>query len=302
LKAILDVPEMAGVREQFLDIAAEGRPDISLGGLGGAAPGAGGGGGGAIGTNAFGGKGGSGGDTILLDGAAGTAPGAGGGGAGVIGDGAVAGDGGGGGQFLTVTLGPDDLKDIHHFEIQVGKGGVNGPGEDTIVNLVNERGEVRRQLIAEGGKEGSPPILPPKGREPTVADLEAGLTVTSIIVAEFIRFRDGVWTIVCGGWDWVSTNTSPFRLPLPMFVEIGTGTIDPQTLLQLRLVVLTPTGFQTSELRQAITVEDSLVRKSRFLVTLELAGSHAGIWRVLVYAGDKVIGELPIEVRLPEMR
>jgi hypothetical protein len=62
ITAILDAPEMAKVREQFLDIEAEAPRTINLGGQGGQAPGAGGGGGGAIGANAKGGPGGSGGN------------------------------------------------------------------------------------------------------------------------------------------------------------------------------------------------------------------------------------------------
>jgi hypothetical protein len=54
ITAILDAPEMAQVRQQFLGIEVERAEPISLGGLGGNALGAGGGGGGVIGSNATG--------------------------------------------------------------------------------------------------------------------------------------------------------------------------------------------------------------------------------------------------------
>ena len=299
ITTILDVPDMANVRQQFLDIEPEWTSPIFLGGLGGSAPGAGGGGGTAIGSNASGGKGGPGGDIITLNGTPGSAPGAGGGGVGTIGEGAVAGEGGGGGEYVRLTFGPGDLKDLHHLDYQVGQGGVGGPGEDTVVNFCAEDGRILRHIRAKGGLPGAPPYVPPQSRTPTKLDTDAGMKVTSLFAAEFIRFRDGLWTIVEGGWDWIQVGTNPFRYPLPLYVEIETGSIEPGTVLELKLVTLRPDGFHVSEHGQTIVVESSAVRRSRFAVTLELVGSQAGVWRVQVLAGPEVIGEYPIEVRVP---
>lgn len=301
ITTILDSPAMANVRQQFLDIEVENPPPISLGGQGGAAPGAGGGGGAAIGPNATGGSGGPGGH-ITLDGTPGEAPGAGGGGAGVLGEGAVGGEGGGGGEYLSVALGPDEIgptSGLHHIDIQVGKGGVGGPGEDTILNLCDEGRNVLRSIVAKGGKAGTPPYVPPPSRSPTGEDLRAGLKVTGILAAEFIRVRDGLWTMVDGGWDWVQVGTNPFRVVLPLLIEIETGTIEPGTILDLKLVVRNPGNFQVHEQGQVVTVQDQLVRRSRLAVALEFSGSQPGLWRVQVLAGRQVIGEFPIEVRAP---
>lgn len=301
ITAILDSPGMAKVREQFLDIEAESLPAVSLGGRGGAAPSAGGGGGGAVGSNATGGSGGPGGD-INLNGTPGEAPGAGGGGAGVVGEGAVGGEGGGGGDYNAVTLGPDEIgpgSGFHHLEFRVGKGGVGGPGEDTVVNLCDEDGHVLRSTVARGGKAGSPPYVPPPRRSPTDEDLKAGLKVTGVLAAEFIRLKDGLCTVVDGGWDWVQSATNPFRVVLPLLVEIETGRIDPGTVLDLKLVVRSPEGFQVCEQGQAVMVQETLVRRSRFGSVLEFSGSQPGLWRVEVLAGRGRIGEFPIEIRAP---
>jgi hypothetical protein len=166
LTTILDAPSMGSIREQFLDIEPDGARVQNLGGLGGSAPGAGGGGGGAIGDNASGGHGGPGGNMIFLDGSPGQAPGAGGGGAGVVGEGAIGGEGGGGGERVSVTLGPEELAGVHHFQCHVGEGGKGGPGDDTIVNLCAEDGTVLRQIKAKGGKAGAPASGPPSRRKP----------------------------------------------------------------------------------------------------------------------------------------
>jgi hypothetical protein len=49
ITTILDLPDMANVRQQFLDIEPEGNPPLFLAGLGGSALGAGGGGGVSVG-------------------------------------------------------------------------------------------------------------------------------------------------------------------------------------------------------------------------------------------------------------
>lgn len=299
ITTILDSPGMGSVREQFLDIEPEGARIQHLGGLGGSAPSAGGGGGGAMGY-ASGGDGGAGGDMIFLDGSPGQAPGAGGGGAGVIGEGAIGGEGGGGGEHVEGTLGPEELAGVHHLQFHVGEGGKGGPGEDTILNLCAEDGTVLRQIKAKGGKAGAPSYCPPPHRVPVQADLDAGLRVTTILAAEFIRMRGSLWTIVEGGWDWAQVASVPFRQPLPLYVEIDTGTISPPgSNLELTLVILRPDGFLLSQQSQIITVESGSIRRSRFAVGLELVGSQAGVWRAQVRAGPKVIADFPIEIRLP---
>lgn len=253
--AILDTPAMAQVREQFLDIESD-RPSVThLGGRGGAAPGAGGGGGGAMGGHATGGAGGPGGDIVNLKGASGKAPGAGGGGAGAIGEGAVGGEGGGGGEHLSLMLGPDDIgpnTGFHHFEIQVGEAGRDGgPGEDTIVNLCDEDGHVLRSIVAKGGRSGAPAYVKPMSRLPTDEDLRAGLRVTGMIAAEFIRIKAGLITMLDGGWDFWTANSNPFRLELPILIEVETGTIPPGTILELKLSVKNPGDFKCMSKRKA---------------------------------------------------
>lgn len=301
LTSILDDPAMAKVRKQFLDIETDELPPVQLGGTGGSAPGAGGGGGAAIAGNALGGAGGPGGNVRFYEGSPGQAPGAGGGGAGVVGEGAVGGEGGGGGEYFRGVFGPDELRGVHHFQLHVGEGGKGGPGEDSIVNLCAEDGTILRQIRAKGGQAGSAPHFPPLSRVPIQADLDAGLRVTAMLAAEFIRSRDGLWTIVEGGWDWVQVSTVPFHQPVPLFVELETGTLEPPgTYLELTLIVLRPDGFETWRESQIITVENAPLRRSRFARTVELVGSQGGTWKAQVKAGHVLLGNFPIEVRLPE--
>jgi hypothetical protein len=302
ITTILDDPKMHKVREQFLDIQTDKPRKIHLGGQGGQAPGAGGGGGGAIGPDACGGNGGSGGNIYYLDGKDGEAPGAGGGGAGAVGTGAVAGEGGGGGDHIILSLGPDEIgpeSGVHHLQFRVGQGGRNGPGEDTIINFCAKDGRVLRSVIAKGGKMGAPPYVRPVGRTPTKDDLNAGLKVTTIIAGEYIRIRDGFVTIVDGGWDIWTGNSNPFKMVLPLLVEVNTGTIALGTVLDLDLVVRSPDGFQVLKQPTQIAIPEALIRRTRFITTLEFSGSQSGLWSIEILAGEQVVGDFSIEVRLP---
>jgi hypothetical protein len=287
IATILDTPGMARIREQFLDIEAEPSRLIDLGGKGGVAPSSGAGGGGAAGENARGGDGGPGG-AINLHGAPGKGPGAGGGGAGAVGKDVVGGEGGGGGEYVSVALGPREIgpgSGDHHLRFRVGKGGLGGPGEDTIVNVCDKDGHVLRSIIAKGGEPGAPAYIPPPSRSPTDEDLKAGLKVTGILAAGYIRRgNDGLWVVVDGGWDWVQRATNPFRVLLPLLIEIETGSIEPGAILDLNLVVRSPDGFQVHERTEAVMVHRALVPRSRFVVTLDFSGSQPGLWRVQILA------------------
>jgi hypothetical protein len=304
LTAILDDPNMEGVREQFLDIEAQRPPAIDLGGKGGSAPGAGGGGGGAQGSNATGGSGGPGGD-IHLHGTPGEAPGAGGGAAGAIGDDAVGGQGGGGGEARSIVLGPDEIgkaSNFHHFKVQVGKGGTGGgPGEDTILNLCDKDDKVLRSIVVRGGQAGAPAMVPPPHRIPTDEDVESGLRVTGILAANIIYRAPGntLWTVIDAGWDIYQSDTNPFLAKLPLLIEVQTGAIQSGSNLDLKIVVLNPDRFQVHEQLQTVAVGDGLVRRSRFFAMLEFTGSQSGLWRVQILAGPHMIGEFTIEFRLP---
>jgi hypothetical protein len=299
--AILDSPDMARVREQFLDIKAENPASIQLGGEGGRAPGAGGGGGGAMGQFSTGGDGGAGGNILLAG-----QPGAGGGGAGTTGDGAVGGDGGGGGEYFEVTLGPNEIgpdSGFHHFEIRVGTGGTGStgdgsPGEDTIVNACDAAGNVLHSFVARGGDGGAAGKVPLQKfrRRPTTEDVRAGLKVTGMLAAELLRVKNGLWTVIDGGWEFYQTDAFPFRFQLAVLIEIDTGTIEPGTMLELNIVVRSPDGFSTQTQVVAITTPDSLVRRIRFPSLLEISGSVFGLWRVCVLADSILIGELPLEI------
>jgi len=199
--------------------------------------------------------------------------------------------------MVSGVLGPDDIgpnSGFDHFEIQIGAGGVGRPGGDTILNLCDKNGRVLRSIVAKGGKMGAPGYVTPPSRPATDEDVKAGLKVTGILAADFIRQKNGLWSILDGGWDFYA---NPFQMALPLLIEIETGTIAPETIIELKLRVLNPAGFQVLEKQQLVWVPNvtELVRRTRFAVPLEITGSQAGVWHAQVLAATQVIGNYPIE-------
>jgi hypothetical protein len=305
ITTILDSPAMAAVRKQFLGIDYEDAPVISLGGQGGMAPGAGGGGGGVIGDASRGGDGGPGG-RIILAGTAGKAPGAGGGGEGALGDRLKAGGGGGGGDFVSVTIDPEEFKRLRaagfdHLEFRVGRGGEGGgPGEDTIVNLVTADRKVLKSIRAKGGDAGSLAEGPQTGRHLTASDLENGVHVSSLLLAECAHVRDGLIFVLGAGWEYYDSPTPTFQAQWPLVVTVSISNMEPETLLAFSAIVTDPTGLQVS--RQNFSVSSGASRavaRPSAIVSIRFCGSSPGIWLITVVSGALTLATLPIEIRLP---
>ncbi len=298
--AILDNPAMHAVREQFLGIPHESEDLIFLGGEGGKAPGAGGGGGAAIGSGAQGGHGGRGGDIAVLDGQPGELPGAGGGGGGAVGEGMQAGGGGGGGEQIQVEVSPEELSALrasgfHHLELRVGQGGRDsGPGEDSIVNFVTADGKILRSIIARGGAPGDPVRMPiPQGRYVTAGDIEAGFQISSLLLADCVHIRQGLFFLLSAGWAWYTVTTNPFRVDWPLACSAAFGRVDPNSVVRLSAVVRDPRGFQVLEVPFAVTGATTNTS-----VKLEFSGSEFGDWLIEIMSAETRLAKLPIKIQL----
>ncbi|MGB8840499.1 MAG: hypothetical protein WCC64_05475, partial [Aliidongia sp.] len=213
---------------------------VSLGGEGGRAPGAGGGGGGAIGKGARGGRGGDGGGHRVDDGdytlpwpedkpthlemnelaplGADFFPGSGGGGEGVVADGAKGGDGGNGGECVSAIINIAEMRKdgFHHIEAIVGKGGERGfHGEDTVLNFVTEDGRVLKTIRAVGGTSGGS-TFPDGVHDITLEDIQYNFRVTTIMTANAIEVREGLFFLLGADWDSYTVPRLPFDAVWPV--------------------------------------------------------------------------------------
>lgn len=272
---------------------------IELGGKGGNAPGAGGGGGGVLGSsNSVGGNGGNGGNTINLNGQSGTAPGAGGGACGVIGEGAIAGEGGSGGELVEAIISGLQPRQVLHIE--VGKGGVNGKGGgDSSISLVGENGELIPLFRAEGGKAGQPGRhgdLSGFARAVTPADLSAGARMTTLMLAEMVRIKGDLVTILDGGWGSFSVPALPFKMEWPVYAAFHMNDLVAPTIIRCVIQVKDPNKNLMFEEEFKFEKLDERVVRTHLSMLLQFEAKEFGVWHVEVVSGEHVLATIPVHV------
>lgn len=294
ISTILDAPAMATVRKLFLGIDPDERSMVHLGGEGGRAPGAGGGGGGAMGEGATGGDGGRGGN-IQLDGHHGEAPGAGGGGGGSIGPGAIGGEGGEGGQVVSELFRVADLK--LPIEIVVGRGGRGGQdGGDGSDGGDTRFGDL---LVAKGGRSGKGSGTAPQPRAATPADVERGLRVSGMYLANHVEIRDGLVYALSAGWEHQEVPRLPADIRWPLVCAVSFGGVGAEEVIEFRVVTFTPTGDAAAAQHFAVARGDArAVARPNVLLMVEFHADQAGVWSIAIESGGIELARLPIELRV----
>ncbi|WP_157993888.1 glycine-rich domain-containing protein [Bordetella bronchiseptica] len=294
IATILDRPAMEAVRRQFLSIGEDHELNIyNLGGAGGNAPGAGGGGGGAIGE-ARGGDGGAGGNAHNFAGTPATAPGAGGGGAAAFGPGSQGGGGGQGGELVTAML---NVTPGMKIPIKIGEGGKadpnggdGGDGGDTSFG----------DIVAKGGKGGKAGFSVIVSREVSEADRDAGLHISTLMLAECCHFRDGLAYCLAAGIEHVTFAKLPGRLTFVLFGILSIG--NAQLGLEYELTASLESSAGDKHWSQAIKVYSGSPRRiarPTFALLIDCEVGEPGIWSVLIHSGGHCLGRLPVEVVVP---
>ncbi len=293
---------------------------VNLGGRGGQAPGAGGGGGGAIGKNCAGGPGGKGGDIRIDDGdytlpcAEGLPlaldmdelarlgvdyiPGAGGGGAGALGEGARGGKGGDGGDYVSANIDIAKLRKagLHHIDYTVGEGGQNGcDGGDTILKFMTEDGRVLKTIRACGGKSGTS-ALPAGVAQIGPEDINDNFRISTLIIANAVEIRDGLFYLLGADWDRFFTPHFPFETNWPV---IWTARWKPHQWSAPRglfLSLLRPNGNEAA--RQALIIPSEIATEGFFhrFEPLGVKLDAEGIWTLKVHSGSFLLVQIEVKV------
>jgi hypothetical protein len=288
---ILDRPEMESVRRQFLSIDTDAAPTINnLGGAGGNAPGAGGGGGGAIGE-ARGGDGGLGGNIYNFSGTPGAAPGAGGGGAGAFGPGSQGGEGGQGGEYVTAIL---KVTPGMIIPIKIGEGGKpglnggdGGDGGDTAFG----------DIVAKGGKGGEAGFSVIVSREVSEVDRDAGLHISTLMLAECCHHRDGLAYILAAGVEHVTFAQLPGRFAFVLFGVLSIGNATLGVEYEFTASFESPSGDTTwSQRFKVFSGPPRQIARPCFALLIDCEINQPGIWTILIRSASHCFGRLPIEI------
>lgn len=295
---------------------------LELGGAGGNSRGAGGGGGGAIGTNARGGNGGKGGDThfygdpidlSLFDYKLPIAehPGAGGGGAGSENENAVGGEGGGGGDRFVAKFSMSELESADGpliVKLVVGRGGASQryPGEhaengvDTEIHFITPDGKTVRSIIAKGGERGLPGFaLPPTAREATSFDIQSGLNVCALVIAEVIHSTNALLNVLGAAGEFWKYPALPADVCWPTAIIFSLGHLPAALLITFYIVVEDPKGYEVFRLPLNVTRgTERLVANLTYPIAVQFRANMAGVWCLRVLSGDFEFARLPVEIRI----
>lgn len=287
---ILDRPEMESVRRQFLLIETNPGPTINnLGGKGGNALGAGGGGGGATGR-ALGGDGGKGGDIYSFAGTPGKFPGAGGGGAGAFGPGSQGGEGGQGGEYVTGIF---EVTPGMSIPIKIGKGGAPRPGRRD----GGDGGDTSfGDIVAKGGKGGKAGFNVIVSREASQADRDAGLHISTLMLAECFHFRNGLADVLAAGIEHVSFVEFPGKLSLVLFGTLSVGSAP--VGVEYEFVASLEASSGKTVWSQPFKIFSGMPRRIArpcFALLIDCEVEQPGVWTVSIHSAGHSFGRLPIE-------
>ncbi|WP_167669788.1 glycine-rich domain-containing protein [Ralstonia solanacearum] len=242
-----------------------------------------------------------------------TAPGAGGAGAGAVGDNAIGGDGGGGGDLVRANISEEEFAALRaagfeRLELTVGEGGLAGrnPGEhgndgsDTFVHFVTKDGRILRTIRAAGGAGARASTqIPPGTREVTPTDLAAGLSVSTLMVAEAIRPRDGVVSLLNGAWSFSLVPNIPTDIQWDTLCVLCAGASDRSTPIVLFATLTDPKGTEVLRLPLPSNVSDpSLATTVYWAFPLRFTVSMVGVWNIRIVSGGFELAHLPVEIRL----
>lgn len=294
IAGILDRPEMELVRQRFLSIETNAASTINnLGGAGGNAIGAGGGGGGAIGE-ARGGDGGKGGDLYNFSGAPGALPGAGGGGAGTFGPSSQGGEGGQGGEYFAGVL---NVTPGMSIPVVIGEGGKSsvdgGDGGDGGHSSFGD-------IFVKGGKGGKAGSIVISSREVSEVDRDAGLHISTLMLADCYYFRHGLAYILGAGIEHISLTELPGKLEILLIGTLSIGEATAGIEYEFTASMESPSGDTVwSQPFKVFSGPPRQVARAWFAFQISHAVNQPGIWTVLIYSASHCFARLPIAVLVP---
>jgi hypothetical protein len=216
----------------------------------------------------------------------------------VLGDAAIAGEGGSGGEMVNARISGLQAGQVLHIE--VGKGGVGGKnGGDSSISLVGAYGELTPLLRAKGGKAGKAGRhgnLSGFAREVTQAEIKGGARMVTLMLAEIVRVKGDLVTILDGGWGSYNVPALPHTMEWAVFsAYYMTGLVVPTVI---RCVIRVKDPSQKIVFQHEFHFEklDDRVVRTLYTNLLKFEANEFGVWCVEVASGEHVLAAIPVHV------
>lgn len=192
--------------------------------------------------------------------------------------------------ILNVTPGMD-------IPIKVGEGGKpdpnggdGGDGGDTSFG----------DIVAKGGKGGKAGFNVIVSREVSEVDRDAGLHISTLMLAECCHSRDGLAYILAAGIEHVTVTKLPGRLAFVLFgvLTIGNSTLGVE--YEFTASLESPSGDTAwSQPFKVFSGPPRRVARPCFALLIDCEIDQPGIWTILIHSAGHCFGRLPVEALAP---
>jgi len=189
---------------------------------------------------------------------------------------------------------------------QLGGGGGSG-GVINIIGVtpqgfhepIDGNGENGKFPGGGGGGAGQVNFL---GRPAEVTDIDLGLRVSSLFLANAVNTVNGLLYILGAGWSWCEVQKTPTTLNLNIVCIIETGLIPINTLLRIDYSILDPDGQTHLKSHFDLSVLDNgdVVRRWNKHVYAMVNIKKVGIWKIHITSGGQRLFVHEMEIRLPK--
>jgi hypothetical protein len=133
-----------------------------------------------------------------------------------------------------------------------------------------------------------------------IADLEQGLRVSSLHLAQCIHLHHGLLDLLSADWEYYELQTLPSEIQWPLACTILMGQIEFGTMLELAVVVSDPSGFNVFKQTFTVVKDGDDCRKVALvhqIPNLQFTVSTPGVWVIAIVSGGIELARLSIEIR-----
>jgi hypothetical protein len=192
-----------------------------------------------------------------------------------------------------------------------GDGGYLGGygGDGGVINIVGVTPSgFHEPIIDADGRNGQAPgaggggggVIDYTGRPADVTDINNGLKISSIFLADSVQEINGLLYMLGGGWEWCVIPSLPCNLQLNLVCIIETGNIPINTMLRLKYSIEDPKGNITSVSHSDLSIirTSSKIRRYSVISLLPIEINCIGVWGVEVSSGHIPLVKHDIEFRM----
>ena len=123
--------------------------------------------------------------------------------------------------------------------------------------------------------------------------------VMAAFLANSVELRNGLFSVLSGGWATYPCNTLPAEYSWPLVIRMSLGGVRPGGSLKIQFVLLAPEG-EKIDLQSIDVPRDNLASSPTWngFVLLQPKITAAGLWTICIRTEEEELSRIPIEILL----